>query len=69
MPGVSAEAIAAAMRDRGFRAVEHIAPTSDIAEHLAATCSAGDMVITLGAGDVDRVADGLLDLLCRSGEE
>ena len=36
---------------------------------LAATCSAGDMVITLGAGDVDRVADGLLDLLCRSGEE
>ena len=69
LPGVSAEAIAAAMRDRGFRAVEHIAPTSDIAEHLAATCSAGDMVITLGAGDVDRVADGLLDLLCRSGEE
>jgi UDP-N-acetylmuramate--alanine ligase len=59
-PGVTGWRVAAATADAaGGRAV-YWTPTMDDAEHLlTAELREGDLLVTLGAGDVDRVADRL----------
>ena len=61
--GVDAGGIAAAMRAAGYEGVEYFSSMEEIIAHLVATCRSGDLVITLGAGDVDRVADGLVAIM------
>jgi len=55
--GVSPELIVERLRERGVAASRH-----DIAsaiEHLRSTLASGDLIVTLGAGDVWRVAEAL----------
>ena len=58
IPGVSAEQIVARLKDAGKRAEHHTAASAQA--YLAETLAPGDLVITLGAGDVWRVAEGLV---------
>jgi UDP-N-acetylmuramate--alanine ligase len=61
--GVDAQGIVREMRAHGFEAVEHVSPMSEIASYLTTVCRRGDLVITLGAGDIDTVSNELLTTL------
>jgi UDP-N-acetylmuramate--alanine ligase len=59
IPGVSSERIAARLREGGHRAACHDLASAE--RYLAGTLAPGDLVITLGAGDVWRVAQTLVE--------
>ncbi len=63
IPGVSAELIADASREHGHRHVEYIPDLRDVPAHLAEIARAGDMVITMGAGDIWEAARELVEIL------
>lgn len=64
--GVDGKAVADALGRHGHRAVTYEPRMAAIPELLRAAIGPGDLVLTLGAGDVWRVGQGLLDLA--SGE-
>jgi UDP-N-acetylmuramate--alanine ligase len=64
--GVSSEMLYLALKKRGHLDVRHVAERGALAEALLDVVQSGDLVVTLGAGDVYRTADELLALL-RSG--
>jgi UDP-N-acetylmuramate--alanine ligase len=64
--GVSAEALYQALRRRGHLDVRHVPARERVAEVLVGLVRPGDLVLTLGAGDIHRTSDEFLDLL-RSG--
>ncbi len=62
--GVSSDALAAGLRDRGHRHANVVADAGALAASIAASIAAGelgagDMVICLGAGDITKMAAGL----------
>jgi UDP-N-acetylmuramate--alanine ligase len=61
IPGVSAALIVDAVRMR--RPVEFVPSAEEAAERLAQLARPGDLVLTLGAGDIWTAADRLLELL------
>jgi UDP-N-acetylmuramate--alanine ligase len=61
--GVSGEALACAVRDHGFREVRFVPARDDVAAALAAIARPGDLVLTLGAGNITKCADELIALL------
>jgi len=63
IPGVTGELIAGAARKSGHRNVVYIEDKGKIAGYVADIVSAGDLVITFGAGDIWRVGEELLELL------
>lgn len=63
LPGISGEALAQAMRDHGHRGVRHVARRGEVAHTLLPLVRPGDIVITLGAGDVWQCGEELLELL------
>ncbi|MCG8555328.1 MAG: UDP-N-acetylmuramate--L-alanine ligase [Proteobacteria bacterium] len=66
--GASAERLAAAIREQGHRAVHYVPAREELAPGLAARVQPGDVVITLGAGDVTKTGPELLELLRRRVE-
>ena len=66
LEGVSSEALYHALKKRGHLDVRHVPDRLGLAETLLDVVQEGDLVITLGAGDIHRTADELLGLL-RSG--
>ncbi len=58
IPGVSADRIVERLVDAGKVATRHTAASAQA--YLSETLAPGDLVITLGAGDVWRVAEGLV---------
>jgi UDP-N-acetylmuramate--alanine ligase len=62
IPGATADALAAAVRACGHRDVTHV-PRAELARAARARVRGGDIVITLGAGDVTNVGPELLALL------
>lgn len=64
IPGVSVEAIVARLREQGVRASHHDLASAE--NYLAATLAAGDLVVTLGAGDVWKVARALAANRCEA---
>jgi UDP-N-acetylmuramate--alanine ligase len=56
---IHAGQIADAMRSSGFEDVVHVPDILDLPDRLKADCVAGDLVITLGAGNINTVADAL----------
>jgi UDP-N-acetylmuramate--alanine ligase len=63
LPGVHASLIAGVMREQGYDQVEYVPDMEQVKSRLLETCRAGDLVVTLGAGDIDRVADEFLAAL------
>ncbi len=63
IPGVSGEALYQAFRRRGHMDVEFIANKDDIAARLLPELKEGDIVLTLGAGDIYKVGEELVEAL------
>ncbi|MBW2261375.1 MAG: UDP-N-acetylmuramate--L-alanine ligase [Deltaproteobacteria bacterium] len=58
--GVSGESLARCIRDHGHRSVTFLPTLSEVVDHLAGSMREGDVVITLGAGNVSWVLKELL---------
>ncbi|MBV9948926.1 MAG: UDP-N-acetylmuramate--L-alanine ligase [Myxococcales bacterium] len=65
--GATGEALAEAIRAHGHRAVSYVAGKENVARALFAIVEPGDIVIALGAGDINASARELLALLERDG--
>ena len=65
--GVSAEGLYKTMRKQGYRNIHYIAEMTDIPQFLVSAVRKGDMVITLGAGDIWRSGEGFIRLLQKRG--
>ncbi|HLA39489.1 MAG TPA: Mur ligase family protein, partial [Candidatus Glassbacteria bacterium] len=63
LPGVTGELIAEAARKHGHRRVEYCPDKNDLAPRLAELTSPGDLVATIGAGDIYKAGEKLLELL------
>jgi len=61
--GVSSEALYQALRRRGHLDVRYVPARDRVAEALLDVIRPGDLVLTLGAGDIHRTGDELLGLL------
>jgi len=61
--GVGTERIVERVRKEGKAAIEHVRTYEDGVRRIADEARAGDMVITMGAGDVTKAGDLLLSLL------
>jgi len=69
LPGVSGSDLAAKMKDiRGNAAVEYVENKLDIPQVLAEIVRKGDLVITLGAGDIRDAGESFLDIAGRKSE-
>jgi UDP-N-acetylmuramate--alanine ligase len=62
-PGVTGELVADAVRARTEAHVSYVPHRADLAGHLAQRVEAGDLVLTLGAGDITTLASELAPLL------
>ncbi|MDH4227534.1 MAG: UDP-N-acetylmuramate--L-alanine ligase [Deltaproteobacteria bacterium] len=62
-PGVSAEKLCKAIKDHGHRSVECVGSVADVPGVLEKIVKQGDMVITLGAGDIWKAGEKFLELL------
>jgi UDP-N-acetylmuramate--alanine ligase len=63
IPGVTAEALARRLRDFGHRGVEYVGSMDAGIEAVAAAAQAGDVVVTLGAGNVSQAGERILKRL------
>ncbi len=61
--GVDADALVEGLKRRGHRFAATVADADALAEELAATIEADDMVVCLGAGDITKWAAGLADAI------
>jgi UDP-N-acetylmuramate--alanine ligase len=66
--GVTAEALTNAIKRFGHKDVRYVGALENAAEMLRDQVQAGDLVITLGAGTVNRVSEQLLTLLRERSE-
>jgi UDP-N-acetylmuramate--alanine ligase len=65
LPGVSSESLLADIRQHGQRHTHFIAAVDELAEALLPMLVEDDLVLTLGAGNIVRAGEELLDLLWR----
>ncbi len=63
VPGMGSEELCRAIRRRGHMEVEFVAARDDVAGALLPRLADGDMVLTLGAGDIYKVGEALLESL------
>jgi UDP-N-acetylmuramate--alanine ligase len=61
--GVEAKSLFEGLREYGHKSVTYLSDKKEIVDHLLHTIVPGDMVITLGAGDIWQVADELMKRL------
>lgn len=61
IPGVSSQVLADLIREQEGGRVTHIVRAEEIVDYLLRTVRAGDIVITMGAGDIWKVARNLVD--------
>jgi UDP-N-acetylmuramate--alanine ligase len=61
IPGVTAEALVAALFEKGHRHASYAGPLADATQRLISEARAGDVVLTLGAGSVWNAGEELLN--------
>jgi UDP-N-acetylmuramate--alanine ligase len=61
--GISSEALCEAIRAHGHKDVTHCADFAAAASHLKGALRSGDLLLTLGAGDIWRLGMEVLELL------
>ena len=57
--GISAERLAAQITGHGHKNAHYLADRDKVIEHLLANCQAGDIIITMGAGNVWQIGEEL----------
>ena len=67
LPGVDSGLIAAALARKGRDAVSLLAGTDDVERWLDDVVSPGDLLVTLGAGDIGRLVEPICGHLARRG--
>ncbi|MBK9302735.1 MAG: UDP-N-acetylmuramate--L-alanine ligase [bacterium] len=67
LPGVGSGLIAAALARKGREATALLEGPDDVARWLDATVAAGDLLVTLGAGDIGRLVGPVCEHLARRG--
>jgi UDP-N-acetylmuramate--alanine ligase len=65
IPGFTAVELAAGIAGHGHKDVHHIADKDAVLAHLQATVREGDLVLTLGAGNVWQVGEALIGAIAR----
>ncbi|UJR78948.1 UDP-N-acetylmuramate--L-alanine ligase [Sandaracinus amylolyticus] len=65
--GATSDRLAQAIRAHGHRDVTWVGPRTEVAKALASRIEPGDIVITLGAGDITRVGPELVSMLQARG--
>lgn len=68
MPGISGRRLYEALRARGHLDVHYLGEEPEPAAKVAAESARGDLVVTLGAGDVYRIGEKLLELLASEAD-
>jgi len=63
IPGVTGENVAAAIRDKGGKPARYLASFADAASEAAAYAGSGDMVLTLGAGNISHLGPQIVERL------
>src|SRR5262249_47970307 len=63
LDGITSEELVARARAAGHRDIHHIARREDMAAWLDAQAKTGDLVITLGAGNIQLVCNDVIALL------
>ena len=63
IPGATGEALYQAIKRKGHIELEFVPDKNQIAQQIASKLSAGDMVLTLGAGDIYKVGEALVEAL------
>ena len=63
--GVHARHLFEGIRDHGHRDVHYLSDRHEILQYLSTVIAPGDLVITLGAGDIYRVGEDLIEELVR----
>ena len=61
--GANSEALVQAIKDSGHKDVTYVAKREDVAKHVAGLARPGDLVITLGAGNIQLSCNELIELL------
>ncbi|MGB7823045.1 MAG: UDP-N-acetylmuramate--L-alanine ligase [Candidatus Sulfotelmatobacter sp.] len=61
--GISGEALAQAIREKGGRNAEYVSSFADTVSSVAARATEGDMILTLGAGSVSQLGPMILERL------
>ena len=66
--GVNSEALATRVRRHGQRDVTWISDRDELCEHLERVLQSGDILLTLGAGNVWQLGEAMLERLTAAGE-
>ncbi len=61
--GANSASLVQAIRDNGHKQVEYVPKREEIAAHIAGEVEPGDIVITLGAGDIQLTCNELIEVL------
>jgi len=61
--GITGERLASEIAQHGHKHVDHVGPRSELVPALLKMVRPGDLVLTLGAGDITRTGDELLAAL------
>jgi len=67
IPGITGERLAQSVRDRHRKRAIYAASFAEVAEAIAASAQEGDMVLTLGAGNISQLGPQLLQRLEKIG--
>jgi UDP-N-acetylmuramate--alanine ligase len=65
--GISSERLARAISEHGHREVSHVPDRSELAQRLAEAARPGDVVIALGAGDINRILEPIAAAIATRG--
>jgi UDP-N-acetylmuramate--alanine ligase len=68
IPGADSKTLCQAIRDHGHRDVTHVAKVDDLAEAIAKRAQPGDVIVTMGAGNITTVGRTLLAKLTAGGD-
>jgi UDP-N-acetylmuramate--alanine ligase len=63
IPGVTGECVAAAIEKRGGKSARHVASFDEATREVTALAESGDMILTLGAGNVSHLGPHVLEQL------
>jgi UDP-N-acetylmuramate--alanine ligase len=63
IPGVTAESVAEAVRNLGGKAARYVSSFEEAAHSVAAVAQSGDMILTLGAGNISQLGPQIIEQL------